>query len=188
LRAGLQADATILSGPSGDGVLPDSIYTRLAADLRGAGRLVIADLAGPRLDAVLEGGVTVLKVSDEELAADGRITGDSDKQILTAMRKLRDAGADHVIVTRQTGCLALGPDGTYRTTGPELQVVDTRGSGDSLTAAVTSVFATGGDFETALRLGTAAGAVNVTRHGLASADPATIHSVEQLVEVERIGD
>lgn len=189
LRAGLESDAVILSGPAGDGVIPDDIYTRLAADLRGAGRMVIADLAGERMDKVLEGGVTLLKVSDDELAADGHIEEDADDDaILAAMRKLADAGAEHVIVTRQQGALAIGPDGAYRVTGPELQVVDTRGAGDSLTAAVTFVFVTGGDFESALRLGAAAGAVNVTRHGLGSADQDTIRAVEELVQVERIGD
>jgi 1-phosphofructokinase len=187
LRAGLAADATILSGPAGDGVIPDDVYARLAADLRGAGRIVVADLAGSRLDHVLEGGVTVLKVSDEELIADGLIAENSrDDTILKRMATLQQTGADHVIVTRQQGALAIGPDGTYRVGGPELQVVDTRGAGDSLTAAVTSVFVTGGSFEDALRLGAAAGAVNVTRHGLGSSHPETIRAVEELVTVEKL--
>ena len=50
-------------------VAPASIYRRLASDLGASGCAVIADLAGEFLAAVAAGGVTVLKVSDEELAS-----------------------------------------------------------------------------------------------------------------------
>lgn len=188
LRAGLDTAATILSGPAGDGIVPDDMYRRLAADLHAAGRPVIADLAGSRLDAVLAGGVDVLKVSDDELVADGLATGNSDDEVLDAMERLTGSGADHVNVTRSTGStLASGPDGIVEAQGPSLQVVDTRGAGDSLTAGVTSVLAQGGAFEDALRLGVAAGAVNVTRHGLGSADPEAIRALQRLVQVRRRG-
>ena len=184
LRAALDADATILSGPAGDGIVPDDVYRRLAADLRAAGRPVIADLAGTRLTAVLEGGVDVLKVSDDELVADGLAASNEDGPLLEAIARLTSTGATHVVVTRSTGTtLACGPEGLVEASGPTLQVVDTRGAGDSLTAGVTSVLARGGSFEDALRLGVAAGAVNVTRHGLGSADAETIRAMQRLVEV-----
>lgn len=187
LRAALDADATILSGPAGDGIIPDDTYRRLAADLRAAGRMVIADLAGSRLDAVLDGGVDVLKVSDDELVADGLAASNEDDEVRAAIDRLVERGARHVIVTRSTSTtLASGPDGLIEASGPSLQVVDTRGAGDSLTAGVTSVLARGGSLEDALRLGVAAGAVNVTRHGLGSADPEAIRAIERLVEVRRV--
>ncbi|WBU37878.1 PfkB family carbohydrate kinase [Homoserinibacter sp. YIM 151385] len=186
LRAGLDADAVILSGPAGDGVVPDDIYARLAADLGHAGRLVIADLAGARLDHVLEGGVGVLKVSDEELEQDGRADGDDDDSLLAAALELQRAGAERVIITHQLGAIAVDAEAAWRVRGPELQVVDTRGSGDSLTAAVTATLITGGTFEAALRRGAAAGAANVTRHGLGSADAEAIRALEELVAVEQI--
>ena len=73
----LTAEVTVLSGPQGDGVIDDDVYRRLAMDIRGNGGTVVADLSGSRLDAVLAGGVDVLKVSEEELERDGRIERDA---------------------------------------------------------------------------------------------------------------
>ena len=73
LREGLDAGIVILSGPASDDALPPDVYRRLAADFRNGGRRVIVDLSGERLTAALAGGVTVAKVSDDELLADGRI-------------------------------------------------------------------------------------------------------------------
>lgn len=48
----------------------------------------------------------------------------------------------------------------------ELKVVDHHGAGDSMTAGVAAVLARGGDLHEAVWTGAAAGALNVTRHGL----------------------
>src|SRR5690554_6600503 len=82
LKEGLDASLVILSGPAGHNTLPADVYRRLAADLREAEPRVIVDLAGERLTSALAGGVTVAKVSDEELLADGRITEQTDEQII----------------------------------------------------------------------------------------------------------
>lgn len=49
---------------------------------------------------------------------------------------------------------------------PPLELADHRGAGDSMTAGVAAVLARGGDMREALHIGAAAGALNVTRHGL----------------------
>ena len=82
LREGLDASLVILSGPSGNNTLPPDVYRRLAADFRHGGRRVIVDLAGERLKAALTGGVTVAKVSDEELLVDGRIRANRTDQVI----------------------------------------------------------------------------------------------------------
>lgn len=194
LHAGLEADAIVLSGPAGDDSLPADVYRRLAADLGSAGRLVIADLAGERLDAALEGGLAVVKVSDQELVADGRAKASAsgsptEKAVIAAMRRIAEQGATSVIVTCSELPTFVLHDGLVsRVDGPRMQVVDTRGAGDSLTAGVTAVLAAGGTMEQALTTGTAAGALNVTRHGLGSGDPDTIRSLEKLVTVTPLDD
>jgi 1-phosphofructokinase len=55
-----------------------------------------------------------------------------------------------------------------RATPPRLDVTDARGAGDSMTAALALGLARGDSWEHALRLGAAAAAVNVTRHGSGS--------------------
>ncbi len=49
---------------------------------------------------------------------------------------------------------------------PRLEEADHHGAGDSMTAGVAAMLAQGGDLREAVRTGAAAGALNVTRHGL----------------------
>lgn len=182
LRTGLDAKLVILSGPHGEGIVPADFYRRLAADLRTGGVRVVVDLAGERLDAALAGGVTVAKVSDEELLDDGRIAKKTDiDEIVTAMRALHDAGAEIVVVTRAAESALLLQDGAvHEVVPPRMEVVDSAGAGDSFVGAFCSVLADGGSVSDAALLGAAAGAQNVTRHGLGTGEAATIERLRQL--------
>jgi 1-phosphofructokinase len=184
LGEGLGADLVILSGPASDDTLPADVYRRLAADLRTGGRRVIVDLAGERLTAALAGGVSLVKVSDEELLADGRINHNDAHHIVAAMRAMHAEGAETVVVTRNSEpLLLLGEDGVLEVTTPTLEVADTTGAGDSLTAGVAASLARGSGVRDAVTLGAAAGALNVTRHGLGTGDPQTIEKLRELVSV-----
>ncbi|MCW4386519.1 PfkB family carbohydrate kinase [Salinibacterium sp. SYSU T00001] len=184
LREAVSADAVILSGPAGEEVLPHEVYRRLAADLKAAGRVVIVDLAGERLKAALEGGVDLAKVSDEELADDGRADKDDETSIVAAMRQLAREGARTVIVSRSPEPILLLHDGRlHRVQMPEFETADTRGAGDSLTAGVTAAIARGEQMIDAITLGAAAGALNVTRHGLGTGDAEAIEKLRALARV-----
>jgi len=189
LRQGLDARLVLLSGPAGNGLVPADHYRRLAADLRTGGARVAVDLAGERLDASLAGGVEVAKVSDEELLADGRIRERSAEEIVPAMHRLHEEGAEKVVITRAHEPILMLEDGmVQRVTGPVLEVVDSAGAGDSFVGALAARLADGGSFVEAVVLGAAAGALNVTRHGLGTGDPETIERLRRLVTVERLAD
>lgn len=183
-----KADLVILSGPEGEAMLEPDAYRRLASDVRQLGVPVLVDLAGPRLEAALEGGVDVLKVSHEELEQDGRVDdGDDERQLLRAARKLADEGIGLVAITRaDAGSLVVGEEGAWRVVAPELEPVETRGAGDSYTAAVAAVLAEGGSHADAIRLGAAAGAVNATRRGLGTGDADAIRAIAARVELQPI--
>lgn len=186
LRESLSASVVLLSGPVGDGVLDPDTYHRFAADLGALDCAVVVDLAGERLTAALAGGVDLVKVSHEELRRDGRIEHDDERSIVAAMRRLRDEGARTVAVTRaDEGVLALIDDQVLRFTAPELQVVDTKGAGDSLTAATAAMLARDpDDVRGAIAVGTAAGALNVTRHGLGSGEASAIRAFASRVMID----
>lgn len=185
LREGLDSGLVILSGPSDEETLPADTYRRLAADLRAAGARVLVDLAGERLAAAIDGGVDVLKVSDEELRADGRVQGSSVDEVVAAMRELHRSGARTVIVSRETEPILLLDDhGVLEVTMPELEVADTRGAGDSLTAGVAAGLARGETAREAVTLGAAAGALNVTRHGLGTGDAEAIAALRSTITVQ----
>jgi 1-phosphofructokinase len=180
LAAGLGADVTVLGGPSTPDVIPADVYRRLAADLRAVGRPVVADLSGETLTEAVRGGVTVLKVSHDDLIDDGRAAGGDPAALTEAMQKLCEEGAKHVVVSRAGDPTIAWVDGELlEVETPEMQRVDHRGAGDSMTAGLAAALACGLSMADALRLGAAAGTSNVTRRGLATGQRQV---VEQLAE------
>lgn len=189
LREAMDADLVLLSGPSGDEeVLPDDVYRRLASDLKAAGRTVIVDLTGSRLAAALAGGVRLAKVSDSELLESGAVTDTSTDSLLAAAQHLKSKGAESVVVTRAGHpTLLVEGDTAVSVHVPVMEEVDSSGAGDSFTAAVAASFAQGQSLREAVALGAAAGALNVTRHGLGTGDGQAIRRLSKDVGVRDVG-
>jgi len=186
LMGGLDAAVCVLGGPGpwDPPVLPADIYRRLAGDLRANGKVVVADLSGKPLACALKGGVTVIKVSHEDLISGGEARDDNIDALLETMARLQTNGAEHVLVTRaEAPALALINGAVVELVPPRLEVVDHRGAGDSMTAGLAAGIARGDDLGTALRLGAAAGALNVTRRGLATGDRREIERLASHVEL-----
>ncbi len=189
LAAGLAGAVCVLGGPNPVAPpIPAELYRRLAHDLRANGTTVVADLSGEPREAALEAGVDVLKTSDEDLAADGLLSAGADTyEVVEAIRALatHGKGAQHVIVTRGAEpAIALADGELLSISGPEVDAVDPRGAGDSVTAGVTAALTSGQDVRAALRLGVAAATLNVTRHGLASGERAAIMAIGDRVRIE----
>lgn len=193
--AGLDADVAVLGGPETSGVarasvphvVPIEIYSRLARDLRRNGVTVVADLCGPVLEAALAGGLDLLKVSDEELEVTGEVPDRSTGSLIAAMRRLRERGAGAVVVTRaERPILAALDDTIHEWRSPPVEPIDDRGAGDSVTAAITAALASGLPLADAVRYGAAAGALNVTRHGLGSGSRREIELLARHVEVREV--
>jgi 1-phosphofructokinase len=180
LAAGLAADVTVLGGPATPEVIPVDVYRRLAADLQAVGKPVVADLSGETLTEAVGGGLTVLKASHDDLIEDGRAKSEDPKDLAEAMRALVDEGAQHVVVSRADQPTIAWIDGRLlEVETPEMQRVDHRGAGDSMTAGIATALARGLGMADALRLGSAAGTSNVTRRGLATGQRQV---VEQLAD------
>ncbi|WP_426185246.1 PfkB family carbohydrate kinase [Microbacterium sp. TWP3-1-2b2] len=187
LHTGAESKAVLLSGPAGDSTVPADLYRRLTLDLRNEERPVIADLAGDRMRAVVEGGIDVLKVSHEELRSDGLVSDASVPDLARAMRRLREQGAGAVIVTRSSEpLLLLDEHGLIEVSLPRFEENEARGAGDSLTAGVVAALTRSETLRDALSLGAAAGALNVTRHGLGTGDPDAIAGLRESVQVREI--
>jgi 1-phosphofructokinase len=187
VSVGLDARVAVLAGPGpwDPPVLPADVYRRLAADLRKAGRMVVADLSGPPLVEALAGGVSVLKVSHEQVQEDGLAKSDDPEELIAAMHRLRERGAHQVVLSRadQPPWALLDGDEVIEVVAPHLEEVEHRGAGDSMTAGLAAGLALGMDTAAALRLGAAAGALNVTRRGLASGDRTAIERLAGHVEL-----
>lgn len=181
---GLRARVSVLSGPDDPSLVPPDVYRRLAADIGRNGGLVVADLSGDYLTAVLAGDPAFVKVSHEEVLRDGRARDDSEPELVRALHELHAEGAQSVVISRaEQPALALVDGELFEVEMPELEPADPRGAGDSMTAGVAAVLARGGDRQLAIRTGAAAGALNVTRHGLGTG---RLDSITGLVDRVRL--
>ncbi|WP_433169095.1 1-phosphofructokinase family hexose kinase [Kribbella sp. CA-247076] len=185
LSEGLKSDLCVLSGAADASLVDPDTYRRLGSDLQRNGTPIAADLCGDHLDAVLDAKPAFIKVSDEELHEDGLADKEDEATIVKAAHQLVERGADCVVISRaEKPAIALLENKAYRVLLPELSVREPRGAGDSMTAGVVAVLSKGGDLQEAVRTGAAAGALNVTRHGLGTGRADAIAELVKLIELE----
>ncbi|MDQ4007322.1 MAG: PfkB family carbohydrate kinase [Actinomycetota bacterium] len=184
LAAGLAADVTVLGGPARPDAVPADMYRRLTADLAAVGKPVVADLSGDALIEAVRGGVTVLKVSHDDLVEDGRASSAEPAELAKAMQQLAEEGARHVVVSRADRPAFAWVDGDLlEVEAPRMQRVDHRGAGDSMTAALASALGRGEEMADALRLAAAAGTSNITRRGLATGQREVVRQLAEHIVV-----
>ena len=175
VTAALSARLAVLTGPRSAEVIDPDLYRRLARDLRGNGCTVVADLSGKALVAALAGGLDLLHLSERELGEHVGAAPSDVHETIDAMERLRDQGARNTIVSRgREPAIALLDDRALELSGPVFEEREHRGAGDSMFAAITASVARGLPLDDALRLGAAAGSVNVVRRGLGSGARADI--------------
>jgi 1-phosphofructokinase len=184
LASALGAGTVVVCGTNLLGNVSPDVYERLCADMRTGGAAVVADLSGDELRSALAGGIDLLKVSHTELIDGGWAEDDSVGSLRRGIDALHEAGALAVVVSRATeGALASSDGRVAAIRPPELTVVDHRGAGDSMTAALAHCRAAGMPWEDSLRLAAGAAALNVTRHGLSSGRSEAIEALSQRVDL-----
>lgn len=190
LAHGLATSLCVITGRWDATGVPTDFYRRLGADLAAAGIASVGDLHADELDAYLDGGeLQWLKISEEDLVADSRLDAgeDSEEAVLAAARDLVEHGARAVVVSRSDRpALAVVEGDCLRISGPTLEAVDPTGTGDSMTAALAAALRHEIPPETALRRAWAAGAANVLRHGLGSADRELIDRLSHQVQIDHL--
>lgn len=163
----LEADVLVVTGAEPADVVPSSFFGRIVRDLRSAGCTVVADLAGRAALAAAEAGPTVLKMSHEEVTDAGLAPDAELDSLVVAARRLVDKGVESMVVSRaQDPALLVTRDAVRVIEGPVMTPQDHRGAGDSMTAGIAVGLGRGLGIADAVRLGAAAGALNVTRRGL----------------------
>jgi D-beta-D-heptose 7-phosphate kinase/D-beta-D-heptose 1-phosphate adenosyltransferase len=116
-------------------------------------------------------GATLLKPNRREFAAATRSRADSPAEIADAAPDaMQLADCEAMLVTQSEHGMTLVPRGGAAIHVPALpvKVRDVSGAGDTVAAALAVVLAAGADFETALRVATAAAAVAVGKNGTAT--------------------
>jgi 1-phosphofructokinase len=189
LTTGLTSDVVLLTGSFPAEAVDAGVYRRLTHDLRANGKVVIADLTGAPLSAVLAAGIDVLKLSHEEIVGEAMAASKRKADLVRGMERLCKAGAGSIVLSRGHAP-ALFLTGVHdgiellEIHAPRFEELDHTGAGDSMFAALGVALAGRVEFVDALRLATAAGALNVTRHGLGSGTRAEIERLAGFVSVK----
>jgi 1-phosphofructokinase len=187
VTAGLECGVMLLTGGTPGELLPADMFRRLAGDLRHNGCRTLADLTGRALEAALAGGLDIVKISDEELVALGWAATPTRDELQRAAQRLKRSGADHVVISRAAeGAVALAGNQLLEVHGPRFTALDPHGAGDSMFAALGLGLARATSFEESLRLASAAGALNATRHGLGSGSRAEVERLAAAFDVRSV--
>ena len=105
------------------------------------------------------------------------------------MDRMAADGAEAVVLSRADRPALARLDGAvFRAITPDLEPAETRGAGDSMTAGLAAGVSRGMDAVEMFKLGCAAGAANVTRHGLGSASEDLIETLAERVEIEAVSE
>lgn len=180
----LDSDVLVVTGAEPSSVVPSSFFRRLVSDVRSAGKPVVADLSGSAAKAAAETGLTVLKMSDEEMLDAGLVASKDVAELQEAADRIVAGGVEAMVVSRaEEPALLVTAHHMRSLTGPVVTPLDHRGAGDSMTAGIAVGLGRGLSIEEAVRLGAAAGALNVTRRGLGTGRREQIERFAERIEI-----
>ena len=160
----------ILAG-SIPGSLPDDVYEKILSMLDGRGIEFVVDATKDLLTNVLKYHPFLIKPNNFEL---GEIIGktlETDDDIYEGAVRLQQMGARNVLISMAgDGAMLVDENGLkYRIGVPKGTVRNSVGAGDSMVAGFVAGYLKTKDYETALKMGTAAGSATAFSDGLATA-------------------
>ncbi len=166
-------DTLVLAGsiPSS---LPSDIYERILERLYGRNIRVVVDATKDLLLNVLKYKPFLIKPNNHELGEMFGVTLNSDEEIEKYARKLQEMGAVNVLISMAgDGAMLIDEFGKKHRCGVCKGVVkNSVGAGDSMVAGFTAGIING-DYEYALKMGTAAGGATAFSDGLATKEEIT---------------
>lgn len=163
-----KGDILVLSG-SIPGCLHQDTYEQILAHVQEKALQTVVDATGQLLVNVLKYHPFLIKPNNHELGDIFGATPVTDEEILACCRKLQDMGGRNILVSLAgDGALLLDENGkSHRIACPKGKVVNSVGAGDSMVAGFLAGWLQTGDYDDALKLGTAAGSATAFSLGLA---------------------
>ncbi len=163
-----QGDILVLAG-SIPSTLPKDIYERILKRLDGKGVKAVVDATGELLVNVLKYHPFLIKPNNDELGEIFGRTLETDEEIIEYAQRLREMGAENVLVSMGgAGAILVTADGFFKRGVAKGRVVNTVGAGDSMVAGFLYGYLKSGDYEYALKTGTAAGGATAFTVGIAT--------------------
>lgn len=168
LESVADGDTLVLAGSVPD-TMPEDIYEEILKRLSGRNIRFVVDASGKLLVNVLKYKPFLIKPNNFELGEIFSKEFTDDKEITDAAGELRKMGAQNVLVSMAgSGAILIDDSGKAHKIGvPKGTVVNSVGAGDSMVAGFLAGFIKKGDYDFALKLGTAAGSATAFSAGIA---------------------
>jgi 1-phosphofructokinase len=185
-KAAGESSMVIIGGSLPPGV-PVDIYHTLVSIIQKAGAKAILDADGTPMIRGLDSAPYMIKPNLDEVK---RLVGEQVKtadDAANAANELAKYGINVIIVSMGArGSVARSAEGVFHAMPPQVKVVSTIGSGDSMIAGVTHILSRSGSLEEALRWGTAAGAATAMTDGTDICSQKQVLELLDLVRIERL--
>lgn len=164
-----EGDILVLAG-SIPTSLPSDMYERIMSKLYGKGIKFVVDATKDLLLKSLKYEPFLIKPNNHELGEIFGIQLKNDDEIIYYARELKKKGAKNVLVSMAgDGAVLVDENNIAHKIGtPKGKVVNSVGAGDSMVAGFLAGYLEKGDYQYALRMGTASGSASAFSEGLAT--------------------
>lgn len=164
-----EGDILVLAG-SIPASLPSDMYERIMSKLYGKGIKFVVDATKDLLLKSLKYEPFLIKPNNHELGEIFGIQLKNDDGIIYYARELKKKGAKNVLVSMAgDGAVLVDENNIAHKIGtPKGKVVNSVGAGDSMVAGFLAGYLEKGDYQYALRMGTASGSASAFSEGLAT--------------------
>lgn len=157
------ADVVAMSGSVPKG-LDGTVYQRMTAMAKAAGKKVILDTSGTLLAMGIQAKPTMVKPNIDEIRM---LTGsrcDSMEELIYAGQQIHQSGVEIVVISLGAdGSLLICTEGVYQAKVPKIEAVNTVGCGDSMIAGFAIGLEKQMEIKECLRLASAISAASALR-------------------------
>ena len=164
-----QDDTLVISG-SVPNTLPSDMYEQVMERLAGRGVRIVVDAERDLLTRVLPYRPFLVKPNNYELGDIFGVTLKTRDEVVPYARRMREMGAQNVLVSMagEGGVLVAADGQVYQSPAAKGTVVNSVGAGDSCVAGFLAGLMETGSYQTAFRMGLAAGSASAFSDHLAT--------------------
>lgn len=164
-----QDDTLVISG-SVPNTLPSDMYEQVMERLAGRGVRIVVDAERDLLTRVLPYRPFLVKPNNYELGDIFGVTLKTRDEVVPYARRMREMGAQNVLVSMagEGGVLVAADGQVYQSPAAQGTVVNSVGAGDSCVAGFLAGLMETGSYQTAFRMGLAAGSASAFSDHLAT--------------------
>lgn len=164
-----QDDTLVISG-SVSNTLPSDMYEQVMERLAGRGVRIVVDAERDLLTRVLPYRPFLVKPNNHELGDIFGVTLKTRDEVVPYARRMQEMGAQNVLVSMagEGGVLVAADGQVYQSPAAKGTVVNSAGAGDSCVAGFLAGLMETGSYQTAFRMGLAAGSASAFSDHLAT--------------------